>query len=68
MTAAHYLRCLWGIVIREALRFVHQRGRFVAALIRPLVWLFIFAAGFRSANQAPRERPSMKAASTRLIA
>jgi ABC-2 type transport system permease protein len=48
MTAAHYLRCLWGIVFREALRFVHQRGRFIAALVRPLVWLFIFAAGFRS--------------------
>ncbi len=45
---AHYLRCLNGIVLREALRFVQQRGRFVAALVRPLVWLFIFAAGFRS--------------------
>ncbi len=48
MTAAHYLRCLQGIVLREALRFLHQRGRFIAALVRPLVWLFIFAAGFRS--------------------
>ncbi|HLB79151.1 MAG TPA: multidrug ABC transporter permease, partial [Dongiaceae bacterium] len=48
MTAAHYLRCLDGIVGREGLRFVQQRGRFVAALVRPLVWLFIFAAGFRS--------------------
>jgi ABC-2 type transport system permease protein len=37
-----------GIVWREALRFLHQRERFVAALVRPLVWLFIFAAGFRS--------------------
>ena len=36
------------ILQREGLRFVHQRGRFVAALVRPLVWLFIFAAGFRS--------------------
>ena len=26
---------------------MHQRERFLAALIRPLVWLFIFAAGFR---------------------
>ena len=47
MTAVHYLRCLRGIVVREALRFLHQRGRFIAALVRPLVWLFIFAAGFR---------------------
>ena len=36
------------IARREALRFVNQRGRFLAALVRPLVWLFIFAAGFRS--------------------
>jgi len=41
-------RCLRGIVLRETLRFVHQRGRFLSALVRPLVWLFIFAAGFRS--------------------
>jgi ABC-2 type transport system permease protein len=39
--------CLRGIVWREALRFLHQRERFVSALVRPLVWLFIFAAGFR---------------------
>src|SRR5215212_8122991 len=44
---AQYLTCLGGIVWREGLRFVHQRERFVSALVRPLVWLFIFAAGFR---------------------
>lgn len=37
-----------GIFYREILRFLLQRGRFFAALVRPLVWLFIFAAGFRS--------------------
>ena len=42
-----YAICLKGIVWREGLRFLHQRERFVAALVRPLVWLFIFAAGFR---------------------
>jgi ABC-2 type transport system permease protein len=42
-----YLICLNGIVWREALRFLHQRERFVSALVRPLVWLFIFALGFR---------------------
>jgi len=42
-----YLICLRGIAWREALRFVHQRERFISALVRPLVWLFIFAAGFR---------------------
>src|SRR5271168_1937626 len=41
------LICLYGIVWREGLRFLHQRERFISALVRPLVWLFIFAAGFR---------------------
>ncbi len=45
---AHYWRAARVIIGREALRFIHQRGRFIAALVRPLVWLFIFAAGFRS--------------------
>ena len=44
-----YLICLSGIVKRELLRFVHQRERFLAALIRPLLWLIVFAAGFRAA-------------------
>jgi ABC-2 type transport system permease protein len=43
-----YLTCLTGILWREALRFFYQRERFLAALVRPLIWLFIFAAGFRS--------------------
>ncbi len=42
-----YLACLGGIVWREVLRYLHQRERFLSALVRPLVWLFIFAAGFR---------------------
>ncbi|HEX3402696.1 MAG TPA: ABC transporter permease [Acetobacteraceae bacterium] len=46
-TVGQYLICLRGITWREALRFVHQRERFISALVRPLVWLFIFAAGFR---------------------
>lgn len=43
-----YAVCLGGIVWRELLRFVQQKERFLSALVRPLVWLFIFAAGFRS--------------------
>lgn len=42
-----YLSCFRGIVWREVLRFLHQRERFLSALVRPLIWLFIFAAGFR---------------------
>jgi ABC-2 type transport system permease protein len=44
---AQYAICLEGIVWRETLRFLHQRERFISALVRPLVWLVIFAAGFR---------------------
>lgn len=29
------------------MRSLHQRERFISALVRPLVWLLIFAAGFR---------------------
>src|SRR6201746_1244555 len=45
--AARLWICLQGIVWRGSRRFLHQRERFISALVRPLVWLFIFAAGFR---------------------
>lgn len=45
----HALRALAGITLRELLRFAGQRQRFLAALVRPLVWLVVFAAGFRAA-------------------
>ena len=48
MKLAHYVRGFYGITGREILRFVHQKERFISALVRPLMWLFIFAAGFRS--------------------
>ena len=48
LTPRMWLTAFSGITRREALRFVNQRGRFLAALVRPLVWLFIFAAGFRA--------------------
>lgn len=46
-TPRQYLACLTGIMIREGLRFLNQRERFVSSLVRPLLWLFVFAAGFR---------------------
>jgi ABC-2 type transport system permease protein len=49
VTPGHALRALYGVLLREILRFVQQRGRFLAALVRPLIWLFVFAAGFRAA-------------------
>ena len=48
MSAKHHLLCLKGIIVREAQKFLQQKARFFASLVRPLVWLFIFAAGFRS--------------------
>jgi len=47
LSLPHFLRCFQGIAWREWLRFLNQRGRFLSALVRPLVWLGIFAAGFR---------------------
>lgn len=46
---APYWHCLRGILLREWLRFVLQRTRFLSALVRPLLWLLVFAAGFRAA-------------------
>ena len=62
---AAYIHCLRGILWREFLRFLHQRGRFFAALVRPLVWLFIFAAGFRSVLGVSTSRPTSPTSSTR---
>jgi len=49
MNPMHLVRAFNGIVWRELLRFLLQRERFFAALVRPLIWLIVFAAGFRAA-------------------
>ncbi|MGK6311386.1 ABC transporter permease [Neorhizobium sp. DT-125] len=46
-TPIQYLVCLRGILQREWLRYLSQKERFISSLVRPLLWLFIFAAGFR---------------------
>ncbi|MCA0044440.1 ABC transporter permease [Celeribacter litoreus] len=43
------LTALIAICQRELLRFFGQRARMLAALVRPLIWLLVFAAGFRAA-------------------
>ncbi len=45
---AHALQALWAIVMREVFKFSQQTGRLVSALVRPLLWLAVFAAGFRN--------------------
>ncbi len=49
MNGMGYWQCFLGILRRELLRFFQQRSRFISALIRPLLWLGVFAAGFRAA-------------------
>ncbi|HUE44678.1 MAG TPA: ABC transporter permease, partial [Aestuariivirgaceae bacterium] len=48
MTPVQAVRAFAGITRRELLRFLQQRGRLIAALVRPLLWLVVFAAGFRA--------------------
>ncbi|MCK5871737.1 MAG: ABC transporter permease [Methylococcales bacterium] len=48
MIIVHFWRVMWGIINRELLRFLNQKERFISALVRPLIWLFVFAAGFRA--------------------
>src|SRR5581483_9855886 len=40
------MRAVYGIVVRELLRFVRQRGRLLASIGRPFVWLIFAGAGF----------------------
>jgi ABC-2 type transport system permease protein len=47
-TLGHALGALRAIVTRELLKFSQQTGRLVSALVRPLLWLAVFAAGFRN--------------------
>ncbi|MEY2654416.1 MAG: hypothetical protein RLZZ524_1444, partial [Pseudomonadota bacterium] len=44
----HALQAMWAIVARELAKFMRQTGRLVSALVRPLLWLAVFAAGFRN--------------------
>ncbi len=44
----HALQAARAIVVRELLKFSQQTGRLVSALVRPLLWLAVFAAGFRN--------------------
>ena len=47
-SVSHALQALRAIVMREVLKFVQQRGRLLSALVRPVLWLAVFAAGFRN--------------------
>ena len=38
-------RVIRAIIGRELLRLFRQRGRFLSAMVRPLIWLFVIGAG-----------------------
>lgn len=48
MRVAHAWSALVAVTGRELLRFWQQRSRLLSALVRPTLWLVVFAAGFRN--------------------
>jgi ABC-2 type transport system permease protein len=48
MQFAHVGRAFKALTTREITKFVQQRGRLLSALVRPLMWLAVFAAGFQN--------------------
>lgn len=43
-----YWLALTAITQRETIKFWHQRGRLLSAVVRPALWLLVFAAGFQN--------------------
>ena len=50
MKIRHYIAALLGLSIREIIKFSNQKGRLFSAIVRPALWLFVFAAGVGSAK------------------
>ena len=48
MGSTRHLPALLAISQRETVKFLHQRGRLLSALVRPTLWLVVFAAGFQN--------------------
>jgi ABC-2 type transport system permease protein len=44
----HLLQAMGAVIQRELFKFSRQYGRLVSSLVRPLLWLAVFAAGFRN--------------------
>jgi len=43
-----WIRALDAVVRRDTLRFFKQTSRLVSAIVRPALWLLVFAAGFQN--------------------
>ena len=54
MNLRHYISALLGLSIREIIKFSNQKGRLFSAIVRPALWLFVFAAGVGSARNRSR--------------
>ena len=50
MNIRHYIAALYGLSLREIIKFSKQKGRLFSAIVRPALWLFVFAAGVGSAK------------------
>ncbi len=48
MGPGHAALALYAVSRRELLKFLHQHGRLFSALVRPALWLVVFAAGFQN--------------------
>jgi len=48
MNAAHATQAMIAVGSREVVKFVHQKGRLFSALVRPALWLIVFAIGFQN--------------------
>ena len=41
-------RPVWGIIERELVRMIRQRGRLVSTAVRPLIWLVVIGSGYNA--------------------
>tara|TARA_Y100000814_G_C12026385_1_gene297519 strand:- start:42 stop:254 length:213 start_codon:yes stop_codon:yes gene_type:complete len=41
-----YYKSFLAILEREIIKLFNQKGRLLSSIVRPSLWLFIFAAGF----------------------
>jgi ABC-2 type transport system permease protein len=48
MRVSHAAQALTAVTQREIVKFVRQRARLLSALVRPSLWLIVFAAGFQN--------------------
>ncbi|TCO83402.1 ABC-2 type transport system permease protein [Plasticicumulans lactativorans] len=48
MSPAHALRALQAVAGRELAKYLRQYGRLLSSLVRPSLWLIVFAAGFQN--------------------